>query len=665
MARIPPNIIEDIMNTARIEEVIGDFVALKRSGSNLKGLSPFTDEKSPSFMVSPAKQIFKCFSSGKGGTVVSFIMEHEHFSYPEALKWLADRYNIEVPEDKPLTAEEQEQITERESLLIVNEYARDFFVDRMHKGEEGKAIGLSYFVERGFRPEIIERFQLGYCPQNEGSLTDAALKKGYKLKYLEALGLSRTRDDRHFDFFSGRVMFPIHSISGKVLGFGGRTLQSGKKVAKYFNSPESIIYNKSKILYGLYFAKSSIIKYDNSYLVEGYTDVISMHQAGVENVVASSGTALTKDQIKLMKRYSNNITILYDGDAAGIRASFRGIDLILEEGMNVKVVLFPVGEDPDSFAKNHGSDEVKTYIEENQRDFVGFKTDVLLKDTNNDPIKRAGLIKDIVESIALIPDDITRAIYLKETSEQFELDEQTLLNEMNKIRRNKRSAGTAGGQTYTPNESENQDISSFQTPTQPAKQSITIDPNEGDKAKELDVIRILVLYGSRAIELNQAALGEPKMIVDVSLAELVVHEIDRDDLSFANPVFQKIYEICKKGLSENILFSPTYFMRDENQEIVQIVSDFLTSKYELSEGWLKDFKISTNDELQRLPQALHESLYAFKNSKIKQRIQFIRERLKPDHEEFDENQQEILLREQMDLQKIQGVFAKELNRIIV
>lgn len=665
MARIPPNIIEDIMNTARIEEVIGDFVALKRSGSNFKGLSPFTDEKSPSFMVSPAKQIFKCFSSGKGGTVVSFIMEHEHFSYPEALKWLADRYNIEVPEDKPLTAEEQEQITERESLLIVNEYARDFFVDRMHKGEEGKAIGLSYFVERGFRPEIIERFQLGYCPQNEGSLTDAALRKGYKLKYLEALGLSRTRDDRHFDFFSGRVMFPIHSISGKVLGFGGRTLQSGKKVAKYFNSPESIIYNKSKILYGLYFAKSSIIKYDNSYLVEGYTDVISMHQAGVENVVASSGTALTKDQIKLMKRYSNNITILYDGDAAGIRASFRGIDLILEEGMNVKVVLFPVGEDPDSFAKNHGSDEVKTYIEENQRDFVGFKTDVLLKDTNNDPIKRAGLIKDIVESIALIPDDITRAIYLKETSEQFELDEQTLLNEMNKIRRNKRSAGTAGGQTYTPNESENQDISSFQTPTQPAKQSITIDPNEGDKAKELDVIRILVLYGSRAIELNQAALGEPKVIVDVSLAELVVHEIERDDLSFANPVFQKIYEICKKGLSENILFSPTYFMRDENQEIVQIVSDFLTSKYELSEGWLKDFKISTNDELQRLPQALHESLYAFKNSKIKQRIQFIRERLKPDHEEFDENQQEILLREQMDLQKIQGVFAKELNRIIV
>ena len=665
MARIPPHIIEDIMNTARIEEVIGDFVALKRSGSNFKGLSPFTDEKSPSFMVSPAKQIFKCFSSGKGGTVVSFIMEHEHFSYPEALKWLADRYNIEVPEDKPLTAEEQEQITERESLLIVNEYARDFFVDRMHKGEEGKAIGLSYFVERGFRPEIIERFQLGYCPQNEGSLTDAALKKGYKLKYLEALGLSRTRDDRHFDFFSGRVMFPIHSISGKVLGFGGRTLQSGKKVAKYFNSPESIIYNKSKILYGLYFAKSSIIKYDNSYLVEGYTDVISMHQAGVENVVASSGTALTKDQIKLMKRYSNNITILYDGDAAGIRASFRGIDLILEEGMNVKVVLFPEGEDPDSFAKNHGSDEVKTYIEENQRDFVGFKTDILLKDTNNDPIKRAGLIKDIVESIALIPDEITRSVYLKETSEQFELDEQTLLNEMNKIRRNKRSAGGSVNPTSASNESENEDLSSFQTPTQPSKQSITIDPNESDKAKELDLIRILVLYGSRAIELNQAAPGEPKMIVDVSLAELVVHEIERDDLSFANPVFQEIYEICKKGLSEDILFSPTYFMRNENQEIVQIVSGFLTSKYELSESWLKDFKIYTNDELQRLPQALHESLYAFKNSKIKQRIQFIRERLKPDHEEYDEDQLEILLREQMELQQIQGVFAKELNRIIV
>jgi len=652
------------MNTARIEEVIGDFVALKRSGSNLKGLSPFTDEKSPSFMVSPAKQIFKCFSSGKGGTVVSFIMEHEHFSYPEALKWLANRYNIEIPEERPLTPEEQEQITERESLQIINEYARDFFVDRMHKGEEGKAIGLSYFIERGFRPEIIERFQLGYCPQNEGSLTDAALKKGFKLKYLEALGLSRTKDDRHFDFFSGRVMFPIHSISGKVLGFGGRTLQSGKKVAKYFNSPESIIYNKSKILYGLYFAKSSIIKYDNSYLVEGYTDVISMHQAGVENVVASSGTALTKDQIKLMKRYSNNITILYDGDAAGIRASFRGIDLILEEGMNVKVVLFPEGEDPDSFSKSHGSDEVKRYIEENQRDFVGFKTDILLKDSDNDPIKRAGLIKDIVESIALIPDDITRSVYLKETSEQFELDEQTLLNEMNKIRRNKRSTRVSQNLNVSP-EQQQEDLSSFQMPQQPAKQSVTNDPNEGDKAKELDLIRILVLYGSRAIELNQAPIGEPPMIVDVSLAELVVHEIDRDDLVFSNPVFQEIYEICKKGLKEDILYSPTYFIRNENQEIVQLVSDFLTNKYELSASWLKDFKIYTNDELQRLPQALHESLYTFKNSKIKQRIEYIRERLKPDHAEFEESKMESLLREQMQLQKIQSVFAKELNRIIV
>jgi len=592
-------------------------------------------------------------------------MEHEHFSYPEALKWLADRYNIEVPEDKPLTPEEQEQITERESLLIINEYARDFFVDRMQKGEEGKAIGLSYFVERGFRPDIIERFQLGYCPQNEGSLTESALKKGFKLKYLETLGLSRTKENRHFDFFSGRVMFPIHSISGKVLGFGGRTLQSGKKVAKYFNSPESIIYNKSKILYGLYFAKSSIIKYDNSYLVEGYTDVISMHQAGVENVVASSGTALTKDQIKLMKRYSNNITILYDGDAAGIRASFRGIDLILEEGMNVKVVLFPEGEDPDSFSKNHGAEEVKKYIEDNQRDFVGFKTDILLKDTDNDPIKRAGLIKDIVESIALIPDDITRSVYLKETSEQFELDEQTLLNEMNKIRRNKRNTGPSGGSNFSSPEAGSDNLSSFQTQPKLDKQEVSSDPNEGDKAKELDLIRILVLYGSRAIELNQAAPGEVKMIVDVSLAELVIHEIDRDDLLFDNPIYQQIYDICQKGVKDDILFSSSFFMRHENQEIVQVVSDFLTSKYELSPSWLNDFKIYTNDELQRLPQALHESLYAFKNSKIKQRIQYIRERLKPGHEEYDETKMENLLREQMELQKVQSVFAKELNRIMV
>lgn len=663
MSRISPHIIDDILNTARIEEVIGDFVALKKSGSNYKGLSPFTDEKSPSFMVSPVKQIFKCFSSGKGGNVVSFIMEHEHFSYPEALKWLADRYNIEIPEDKPLTSEEQQRLSERESLQIINDYAREFFMDRMHNGSEGKTIGLSYFIERGFRKDIIEKFQLGYCPQQEESFTDTALKKGYKLEYMVQLGLSRTKEDRHFDFFSGRVMFPIHSISGKVLGFGGRTLQAGKKVAKYFNSPESIIYNKSKILYGLYFAKSTIIKYDKCFLVEGYTDVISMHQAGIENVVSSSGTALTQDQIKLIQRYTTNITILYDGDAAGIRASFRGIDLILEEGLNVKVVLFPEGEDPDSFSKSKGSDEVKTYIEQHEQDFVGFKSSILLKDTADDPIKKAGLIKDIVESISLIPDDITRSVYLKETAEQFGFEEQTLLNEMNKLRRKRRGdeKGVSGSSQNTSNDFAESTAQTSET----IDDLLVLDPDIGAKAKELDLIRILVLYGARAIELNVAQKEASAKIMEVSLAEVIVHEIERDELTFVSPELQEIYNLVKLGLDENIFYEPTYFMRTENQKIVQIVTDFLTPRHELSNTWLTKFNIYTADELQRLPQALKEALYAFKNLKIQQRINYLTDRLKTEHNEYDEEKTISRIKEQMQLQKVKQQFAKELNRIMV
>ena len=424
MAMIPPHIVDDIMQTSRIEEVIGDFVSLNRAGSNLKGLSPFTDEKTASFVVSPAKQIFKCFSTGKGGSVVTFLMEKEHYSYPEALRWLADKYGVQIPEDKPATPEELAAISERESLHVINDFARSEFVDRLHNSDEGKKIGLSYFIERGFRPEIIELFQLGYSINKSDDFTAAALKKGYKLEYLEKVGLSKTKDDRSFDFFRGRVIFPIHSVSGRVLGFGGRTLQSDKKIAKYFNSPESLIYNKSAILYGLHFAKSDIIKYDNCYLCEGYTDVISMYQAGVKNVVSSSGTSLTRDQIRLVKRYTKNITVLYDGDAPGIKASFRGIDLILEEGLNVKVVLFPDGEDPDSFAKKSSTSELETFIAEKQQDFISFKVDVLLETEGSDPIKKAQLIKDISHSVSLIPDQITRSVFVPEVAKRFNIKEE-------------------------------------------------------------------------------------------------------------------------------------------------------------------------------------------------------------------------------------------------
>lgn len=655
MARIPSHIIDEIMSTARIEEVIGDYVQLKKSGSNYKGLSPFTEERTPSFMVSPAKQIFKCFSSGKGGTVVSFLMEIEQFSYPEALKWLAERYNITLPEEKPLTPEEKEEITERESLQIINDYARDFFVDTIHNSDEGKTIGLSYFKERGFRPEIIERFQLGYCPRKEKSFTETTIEKGYKQAYLEQLGLTKVKDDRSFDFFSGRVMFPIHGVSGKVLGFGGRTLLTDKKVAKYFNSPESILYNKSKILYGIYFAKSEIIKQDNCYLVEGYTDVISLAQSGVENVVASSGTALTKDQIKLIQRYTNNITVLYDGDAAGIKASFRGIDLILEAGMDVKVLLFPDGDDPDSYAKKVGADELQTYIKANEQDFVGFKTKVLLEETNNDPVKRAKLIKEIVTSIALIPDSITRSVYVKQTAEQFEIKEQTLLNELNSIRRKQQNEAKGIRQPQIE-----------ETPL-PVDEKIT-SQKEGRRTfydQELDLIRILVLYGSRALELDKHPEAKDEEVIETSVAELIIYELQRDELEFEHELFGKIYKRCVSGIQDNILFEPTNFLRLEDQEVVQFVSKLLSPKYELSRKWLADFRIETSEEIHKLPQAVKESLYAFKKAKIMSRIEEIREQLKSEGSELTDEKVNELLKEQMQLEKIKGSFAQQLGRIII
>ena len=414
--------IDRVFETARVEEVIGEFVQLKKAGSNFKGLSPFVDEKSPSFMVSPVKQIWKDFSTGKGGNAISFLMEHEHYTYPEAIKWLAKKYNIEIEETEQ-SSEEKAQMNERESMFLVSTYAKDYFHDIMLNSNKGKAIGLSYFKERGFRDDIIKTFELGYCLDEWDAFTKAALAKGYDLKYLASTGLTIVKENRQFDRFKGRVLFPIHSMSGRILGFGGRILTADKKAAKYLNSPESDIYHKSKILYGLFQAKKEIAKQDNCYLVEGYTDVISFHQSGIENVVASSGTALTSDQIRLVNRLTKNITVLFDGDAAGIRASIRGIDLILEQGMNVKVVQFPDGEDPDSFAKAHSNEELKKYLEDSAQDFINFKVSLLLKDSNNDPIKKAGVIRDIVMSISKIPDGIQREVYVQECARIMDISE--------------------------------------------------------------------------------------------------------------------------------------------------------------------------------------------------------------------------------------------------
>ena len=417
--------IDNVFETARVEEVIGDFVQLKRSGSNLKGLSPFTDERSPSFMVSPVKQIWKDFSSGKGGNVIAFLMEHEHFTYPEAIKYLANKYGIEVEETQQ-SDEQKEQANERESMYLVSEYANEFFQKRMHETDEGQAIGLSYFKERGFSPETIKKFDLGYSPDDWEVFTNTALEDGYKLEYLEKTGLTIVKENKRFDRFKGRVMFPIHSMSGRVLGFGGRILSNTKKAAKYLNSPESDIYHKSKVLYGIYHAKQAIAKEDNCYLVEGYTDVIQFHQSRIENTVSSSGTALTPEQIRLINRLTKNITVLFDGDAAGTRASLRGIDLILEQGMNVKVCPFPEGEDPDSFARSNSEDELREFLQENSYDFITYKASLLMDEAKNDPVKKADLIRDMVNSIAKIPDNIQREVYLQECSRIMDINEDVL-----------------------------------------------------------------------------------------------------------------------------------------------------------------------------------------------------------------------------------------------
>ncbi len=654
MSKIPPHIIDDIMQTSRIEEVIGEFVNLKRAGSNLKGLSPFTDEKTPSFVVSPAKQIFKCFSTSKGGSVVTFLMEKEHFSYPEALRWLADKYGIQIPEDEPATAEELAAITERESLHIINEFAKTHFMHNLHETEEGAAVGLSYFEERGFRKDIIQKFQLGYCLNVSDDFTKAAQKKGYKLEYLEKVGLVKSKDDRHFDFFRGRVMFPIHSVSGRVLGFGGRTLITDKKIAKYFNSPESIIYNKSEILYGLHFSKGDIIKYDNCFLCEGYTDVISMFQAGIQNVVSSSGTSLTKDQIKLIRRYTQNITILYDGDAAGIKASFRGIDLILEEGMNVKVVLFPEGEDPDSYSKKASTTELENYIKEHTQDFISFKADILLKDGEADPIKRAELIREIVHSVALIPDQITRQVYLQQIASQFDISEQIISSELIKLRK-----GVVAKQLQEPE--------ILDLPVE--KQAETFIPETGANAKEaslhdeFNLINLLIKYGTRVIEIEQFDENGQAHKVETSIIELVHSELDRDELTFKHPLCAKIYAVFINGLNENQLFQSSYFKRLEDQEIVRFVSDIESNDHELSTGWFSNYSIITRSESDRLEEAIMNSIYGFKASKIEQRINEIRIKL----QEPDLSDEEMmgLLAEQMAFERVKLVFADKLGRIIL
>jgi DNA primase len=562
---------------------------------------------------------------------------------------LANKYNIAIPEERESTAEELAIMNERDSLYIINDFARSHFLKQMHESEEGKAIGLSYFEERGFRKDIIEKFQLGYCLNKGDDFTKAALEKGYKLEYLEKVGLVKSKDERHFDFFRGRVMFPIHSVSGRVLGFGGRTLITDKKIAKYFNSPESLIYNKSEILYGLYFAKSDIIKYDNCFLCEGYTDVISLHQAGLVNVVASSGTSLTKDQIKLIRRYTQNITILYDGDSAGIKASFRGIDLILEEGMNVKVVLFPDGEDPDSFAKKSSTSELETYIKEHTQDFISFKADILLGESSNDPLKKAELIKDIVHSVSLIPNSITRSVYVQKIATLFGIEESVVSNELLRLRRS-----VISKQLDAP---ELLDIPVEKESSTTSQSTLTTENIQLD-FHEFEVLRLMLKYGTLEIV---SKVGNEE--IATSVIEFICQEITRDELSFQNELYSKIFSVFLDGLAENTLYTSSYFKRFENQEIVSFVSDIESNEYEISAMWLSKYKIEIRTELDQLYESVVEAIYHFKTKIIDQKIKEIQAELAK-NETLSDEEMLFLLAEQMNYERVKKVFADKLGRII-
>lgn len=650
--------IDKVFETARVEEVIGDFVQLKRAGSNYKGLSPFSDERSPSFMVSPVKQIWKDFSSGKGGSVVTFLMEHEHFTYPEAIRYLANKYNIEI-EETEVSNEDKIEANERESMYLVSEFAKNYFHEALLKTEEGKAIGFSYFKERGFTNETIAKFGLGYSSETWDAFTKEALSKGYQLEYLEKVGLTIVKDDKQFDRFKGRVMFPIQSLSGRNLGFGGRILTNDKKAAKYLNSPESDIYHKSKVLYGIFHAKQAIAKQNICYLVEGYTDVIQMHQAGIENVVASSGTALTPDQIRLINRLTKNITVLFDGDAAGLRASIRGIDLILEEGMNVKVCTFPDGDDPDSFARKTSYDDLVLYLETNAKDFIQFKASLLMNEANNDPIKKADLIRDMVVSISKIPDRIKREIYIQECARIMDISEQVLLNTLAQMVQ--KDISEAGKKHKT----EQKAFEVVKYDVQVANEKLDIL-----SSLEISIISMLVLYGNLETEFENIFINfddegneiEVKEKVKAKVCERIFLSLQEDEISFTNPLFQEIYTDLIHNYISNSEFDITSHLNSMSDDQASIISDLImeNERYTLA-GWLekKQVFVKEKDSQEVMTNLVTETLISLReyliNKLIMDLMQSFQSEVASDLEELKNNIN--------DYNKLKVNLTKKIGRI--
>ena len=650
---ISKSTIEQVFETARVEEVIGDFVNLKKSGSNYKGLSPFSDERSPSFMVSPVKQIWKDFSSGKGGNAVTFLMEHEHFTYPEAIKYLAKKYNIEIEETEQ-TNEQKEEANERESLYLVNEFANTYFQNILHKTDQGKAIGLSYFKERGFTNDTIKTYNLGYSLDEWQAFTDEALGKGYQLEFLGKTGLTIVKDEKRFDRFKGRVMFPIHSMSGRILGFGGRILAADKKAAKYVNSPESEVYHKSKVLYGLFHAKQSIAKEDNCFLVEGYTDVIQFHQTGIKNVVASSGTALTPEQIRLINRLTKNITVLFDGDAAGIRASIRGIDLILEQGLNVKVVMFPNGEDPDSFAKQNTLEELSSYLEDNSKDFIQFKAALLVEEANNDPIKKAETIREIVNSISKIPDPIKREIYIQECSRIMDISEDVLFSTLAQINKKERSDA-------------NKEYKEEQ-------KAFNVIKHEQPKVKvdlqyvlERKIIEILLLYGNETEDFEDLVLKESEtgdlqlepVVHKAKVFEKVYLDLQEDEMQFSDEKFKSLYYTIIDTLHQAEDFQLKDFINRLGQDMANEVTTILMEdeRYRLHD-WQRNH-IIPKEKKETIAQLVSQTILSLRCFLIDQKVaEYQNETLRE-----DANLRSIL-EDVNDYVKLKMLLSKKLGKVV-
>lgn len=645
--------IDQVFDAARVEEVIGDFVQLKKAGSNFKGLSPFSEERTPSFMVSPVKQIWKDFSTGKGGTAVSFLMEHEHFTYPEAIKYLAKKYNIEV-EETVQTDAEKAQAGERESMFLVSEFANTYYQNVLHNSDAGKAIGLSYFKERGFTKETIERFQLGYSTDNWSGFTDEALKKGYQLKYLESTGLTIVKEENQFDRFKGRVMFPIHSMSGRVLGFGGRILAKNEKAAKYLNSPESDIYHKSKVLYGIYFAKQSIAKFDNCFLVEGYTDVIQFYQKGIKNVVSSSGTALTPDQIRLINRLTKNITVLFDGDAAGIRASLRGIDLILEQGMNVKVCTFPEGEDPDSFAKNNSLEDLQEYLKTNAKDFIGYKASLLMEDSQNDPIAKAALIRDMVTSISKISDGIQREIYVRECARIMDISEEVLFSTLAQM--NKQAIRDAN-KTY---QKQQKAFEVVKATTPPKKIDVQFQ-------LEQKIIEILLLYGERTEDFEDLILKENddgELILEpvthqAKVFEKIYLDLQDDEMQFSNENFKTLYYTIIDNLHQNETFVIESFINTIDPTLASEVTHILMNdeRYHLH-NWEKKNIFPKRKDLS-IGQLVSETILSLRCFLIDQKVSEFKEET-----QNNTSDHKALLEDVLNYSNLKMLLSRKLNRVL-